>query len=194
MDWGAGRRYSMSLPVSRFKNLQELFGEWNNAKINHAAGCGLFGAEITKQKRSLKQTPIFRLKIFSLFCFIYWLQGLVIPKWVPRVFLVQKHSMKWEFCSIWILPRERNENENGTRVHSREWWEQWCRHSRHSKHGHLGVWATKRLCNVLCYVNNFYLLRMIPNLMWVFGFSCLRHWSTDKPKSCNASAKKKTTD
>lgn len=37
-------------------------------------------------------------------------------------------------------------------------------------------------------------LRMIPNLMLIFDFNCLEHSSTEKPKSCNGSAKKKIID
>lgn len=58
----------------------------------------------------------------------------------------------------------------------------------------LGVWSRKRLCNILFHVDNFDLLRMIPNLTLRFDFNCLEHWSTEKPKSCNGSAKKKTAD
>lgn len=57
-----------------------------------------------------------------------------------------------------------------------------------------GVRTRKRLCNVLFYVNTLYLLRMIPNLMLRFDFKCLEHRSTEKPKSCNGSAEKNTTD
>ena len=57
-----------------------------------------------------------------------------------------------------------------------------------------GVWTRKRLCNVLFHVSTLYLLRMIPNLMLRFDFKCLEHCSREKPKSCNGSAKKNTTD
>lgn len=56
------------------------------------------------------------------------------------------------------------------------------------------IGSVKRPCNVLFHVNNLYLLRMIPNLMLRFGFKYLEHCSTDKPKSCNGSVKKKKTD
>lgn len=58
----------------------------------------------------------------------------------------------------------------------------------------LNAWPRKSLCCVSFHGNNFYLLRMMPNLTLRFGFKCLAHWSTEKPKSCSGSVKRRTTN
>lgn len=51
-----------------------------------------------------------------------------------------------------------------------------------------------RVCAMFYFMSILYLLRMIPNLMLRFDFKCFEHRSTEKPKSCNGSAEKNTTD
>lgn len=58
----------------------------------------------------------------------------------------------------------------------------------------LGVWFRKRLCNILFYVDNFDLFRMILNLTLRFDFNCLEYWLIEKLKFCNGFVKKKIVD
>lgn len=77
-----------------------------------------FVAEITKQKLSPEKTSMLRLKIFSYFAGYTDSRRLYHPNECLESFQYKKHSIKREFYSVWIIPRDRTGDEDGNRVNS----------------------------------------------------------------------------
>lgn len=88
-------------------------------------------------------------------------------KWAPRVSLIPQHSIP----RPWVLTRW----DNGAACCALNVSHCVCRG------GGSAILSVE-----------VYLLRMMPNLMLRYGWTCLEHWSMERPKSCKGSAKEDT--